>query len=442
MSKKFFNLQLITLLIFLSAVTLAMGQELPTSQDYMQSAQTALQDNDLPRAIQDYLLAIKLDSRNWQAYQNLGGCYVQLGRMSEAKAAYRQSLAINPNNPVLKQFMAQVGQVNPTPTRIVSLIISAPPAQTTPTPTPTFVGVLMNTPTSLPSVIPRATPTFIGVLMNTPTPAVTAVPIPAKTIVMVPFIEFTTPTVSRYGVLSTPVPYQGFKPYAFQALPRYNLPDKDSLTIDVGGAAWFGSAQNMNDYFGASLPTTAPSNTSGEADFGVDYAIKNEFQLGFHLEGLIASPIKTQLGAGVGKGEFVEWDSYSLGGALSGKYLIPLNSSMSLIFHLEGGYYTLIGTDITFQNGAYGDVGLGGSAFGGLGAVELELFQVEDKSIALDFGLGYRALTFNNLTASGTIKSLSGTVTTVAGPLTNANGTPAYVDFSGLRLSMSIRFVH
>src|SRR5665213_2939362 len=135
MSKKFFNLQLITFLIFLSAVTLAVGQELPTSQDYMQSAQTALQDNDLSRAIQDYLLAIKLDSQNWQAYQNLGGCYIQLGRMSEAKAAYQQSLAINPNNTVLKQFMAQVGQVNPTPTRIVSLIISAPPAQTTPTPT-------------------------------------------------------------------------------------------------------------------------------------------------------------------------------------------------------------------------------------------------------------------------------------------------------------------
>src|SRR5665213_1092718 len=176
MSKKFFNLQLITLLIFLSAVTLAMGQELPTSQDYMQSAQTALQDNDLPRAIQDYLLAIKLDSRNWQAYQNLGGCYVQLGRMNEAKAAYKQSLAINPNNPVLKQFMAQVGHVNPTPTITVSLIIPFP-LQTTPTPTPTFVGVLMTAPTALPLVSrAQATPTFIGVLMNTPTPMPTAVP--------------------------------------------------------------------------------------------------------------------------------------------------------------------------------------------------------------------------------------------------------------------------
>jgi hypothetical protein len=438
MSKFFLNSQLITLLVFLSAVTLAMGQELPTSQDYMQSAQTALQDNDLPRAIQDYLLAIKLDSQNWQAYQNLGGCYVQLGKLNEAKAAYQQSLTINPNNPVLKQFMAQVGQVNPTPTSTVSLLIAAP-SQTRPTPTATFVGVLMNTPPALPSVsCPQATATFIRVLMNTPTPMRTVLPTPVKTIVMVPFIEFTTPMVSRNGVVSTPVPYQGFKAYTFQGLPRYNLPDKDSLTIDVGGAAWFGSAQNTNDYFGPSLPTTAPSNTSGEADLGVDYAIRNEFQLGFHLEGLIAATIKTQLGTG----EFVEWDSYSLGGALSGKYLVPLNSSMSLIFNLEGGYYTLIGTDITFNNGAFGDVGLGGSAFGGLGAVELELFQVEDKSIALDFGLGYRALTFNNLTASGTIKSLSGTVTTVSSPLTNANGTPAYVDFSGLRFSMSIRFVH
>ncbi|HXL73689.1 MAG TPA: tetratricopeptide repeat protein, partial [bacterium] len=65
----------------------------------MQSAQNALQDNDMSRAIEDYLLAIKLDPQNWQAYQNLGGCYVQLRRFTDAKAAYRQSLAINPNNP-------------------------------------------------------------------------------------------------------------------------------------------------------------------------------------------------------------------------------------------------------------------------------------------------------------------------------------------------------
>src|ERR1700722_390521 len=108
--------RLITLLVFLSFASLAWSQEAPTAQDYMRNAQDALKENDTTSAIGDYLLAIRIDPKNWQAYQNLGGCYIQLRKMEDAKAAYLQSLTINPNNPTLKAFMTQVfGGFSPTP---------------------------------------------------------------------------------------------------------------------------------------------------------------------------------------------------------------------------------------------------------------------------------------------------------------------------------------
>jgi hypothetical protein len=425
---------LITILALLSLTSFAWSQQAPTAQDYMQAAQDALQENDTTTAIQDYLLAIRIDPKNWQAYQNLGGCYIQIRKMGDAKAAYDMSLTINPNNPELRKFVAQVfGGPTATPTFELMAIPTATstpmiynPAFATPTSTPGFVGRLVNT--STPNFTPTATPTFFGILANTSTP--TPAPTKKVEVVIPPFIDVMTPTIPRNGE-HAPIHFKGFKPYVYQGLARYNLPEKNTLTLDLGGAVWFGSIQNFNDFFGPNLVPAASSHTGWEFDGGADYAIVNEFQLGLHLEGLASPVTRSQLGS-----QFVEWDSYAVGGALAAKYLIPLNSAMSLVFHIEGGYYTLVASQIKYDNGAQGEIALGGSTIGGLGEAQLELFQVADKSLALDFGLGYRMLKFGSITGTGT-NGLTG-----SGQLLNADGTPAYADYSGPRISMSIRFVH
>ncbi len=416
MSLRTISFRFVTLSLFLTVSTLAWAQELPTSQDYMQSAQLALQDNDINRAIQDYYLAIKLDPRNWQAYQNLGGCYIQLRKMDYAKAAYIRSLAINPNNPELIRFMGQVWKANPSPTPTLGYLV---PIFNSPTPTPTFYGIMPSTPPNVPNAIPTFT--------FTPTPT------PGPVQVIVPFIEVPTPITPKNGPARAPVPFKGFKPYVYQELARYNLPDVNTFTWDIGGAAWFGGAKNFNDYFGSdNLNPAATASTAGEIDLGGDFALVNEFQLGIHAEGMKLPVAPSQLSP---SGSLVEWDSNCLGGALAAKYLIAFDKAMSLVLHVEGGYYSLISSDIKCDNGSLGTVNLSGTAIGGLAAVELELFQVEDKSIALDFGFGYRTLTFNTLTGSG---SINGT------PFTgkNLDGTPAYIDFSGPRISASLRFIH
>ncbi len=413
------KIRFVTLLVLLGLSSMALAQQVPTSQDYMQAAQDALQGNDYTTAIQDYLLAIKKDPNNWEAYQNLGGCYIQLHKMDDAKAAYDQSLKINPGNPALIKFVAKVwGGPQPTPTATTLV--------------PTATPVMTLTVVIPPSVAATSTPTYFYTVVNTPTPPPFGTPTPVP--VYVPLGEMTTPTMG--GKAENEVirpPFAGTKPYVFQALPRYNLPEKNTVTMEFGGAGWFGSAQNFNDYFGSGLNPSATSHAGLEADLGADYALIKEFQLGLHLEGMFSPVTHAYLGS-----QFVEWDSYALGLAVSAKYLMPLNSAMSLIAHLEGGYYSLIASQIISNQGSAGSLGLGGSAFGGLAALEMEFFQVADKSLALDFGLGYRFLTFNNITGTGTWNGQP-----VSGALTNpGNGKPAYDDYSGPRVSFSIRFVH
>jgi hypothetical protein len=282
---------------------------------------------------------------------------------------------------------------------------------------------------------PTSTPTYFYTVVSTSTPLVTPTNTPVG--VVVPFVDINALMAANDKLMSVPtkVPFKGFKPYVYQALARYNLPEKDTVTFDFGGAIWYGSIQNFNDYFSSSdLVTKVNAQTGFEADMGLDYALVNEFQLGVHLEGIVSPVTKSSL---ISTGQFVEWDSYAVGAAISGKYLIPLNSAMSLVLHGEGGYYTLVASDIKYDGGATGNIGLNGTAPGGLIAAEMEFFQVEDKSLALDFGLGYRFLTFNNLTGSGKLNGSN-----VSGSLTNINGSPAYVDYSGPRASLSIRFIH
>jgi tetratricopeptide (TPR) repeat protein len=108
---------------------------LPTNgAECMQAAAAALQNNDINKAIESYLLAIKFDPKSWQVYQNLAGCYFKLGKIDEAKEAYKQCLIINPNNPELIKFIVQnVLPITPVPT--------ATPLMT---PTPAIAPAMVN----------------------------------------------------------------------------------------------------------------------------------------------------------------------------------------------------------------------------------------------------------------------------------------------------------
>lgn len=93
-----------------------------TIDECMKAADWAWKSGDFNNAVKIYLIAVKLDPENSIAYQNLAGCYFRLHRMDEAKEAYGQCLAINPDNPDVKTFEAQVFNPASTPTPLATEI--------------------------------------------------------------------------------------------------------------------------------------------------------------------------------------------------------------------------------------------------------------------------------------------------------------------------------
>ncbi len=117
------------------------------------------------------------------------------------------------------------------------------------------------------------------------------------------------------------------------------------------------------------------------------------------------------------------------------KYLIPIQDKWNLIFHVEGGYSTLVGSTYAISGFNEGNLDIDASNFGGMFAVEGEFFQGANKSWALDIGIGYRYLQMTPLTYTGTFNGAS-----VNGTFENNDSSTAYIDFSGLRLNGTLRF--
>src|SRR5258708_2568565 len=77
-----------------------------TAQEYYSTGNALYQQGKYLDAVNYYQAAIQKDPQNWQAYQGLGNADYKLGNTKEARTAYKRSLAIHPDNPDLRGFMA------------------------------------------------------------------------------------------------------------------------------------------------------------------------------------------------------------------------------------------------------------------------------------------------------------------------------------------------
>jgi len=118
-------------------------------EECVRAADWAWKTGDFDSAVKLYLIAVKLDPENWTAYQNLAGCYFRLHKIDEAKAAYEQCLAINPDNPDVKTFESRV--FNPTHTPTPMMIKTKTPIPATPVVTKTTTPIFTATPTITPT---------------------------------------------------------------------------------------------------------------------------------------------------------------------------------------------------------------------------------------------------------------------------------------------------
>jgi tetratricopeptide (TPR) repeat protein len=78
-----------------------------TSDEYYQAGLSLFTQNQYAQSVDYFKAAVQLDPMNWRAQQGLGNAYYQMNRLSEAVAAYDQSLALN-NDPVLRAFVDSI----------------------------------------------------------------------------------------------------------------------------------------------------------------------------------------------------------------------------------------------------------------------------------------------------------------------------------------------
>ena len=85
--------------------------------------------------------------------------------------------------------------------------------------------------------------------------------------------------------------------------------------------------------------------------------------------------------------------------AADARLILPLDESTNFVLSAAGGYYFLVGTNVSFSGT---NQALNGSAWGGRGGADLEFLLDEQKNSAIDVGGGYRLLSFNATGASQT----------------------------------------
>jgi hypothetical protein len=79
-----------------------------TSDVYYQWGNKLYAQGSYDTSIKYYKAAVQVDPQNWKAYQALGSCEYHLGQKDQAIQDFNQSLALNPNNPPLQNFVNQI----------------------------------------------------------------------------------------------------------------------------------------------------------------------------------------------------------------------------------------------------------------------------------------------------------------------------------------------
>ncbi|HVZ79791.1 MAG TPA: tetratricopeptide repeat protein [bacterium] len=108
MKPRFFYLFLAFLTLFTWPTSRCPAQTSQKKLTYYQKGMTAYNLGQYDKALIDFKEALDDDPDSWEAYQQEGYCYYQLGKPKEMKAAFDESLKRNPENPELKEFIKKI----------------------------------------------------------------------------------------------------------------------------------------------------------------------------------------------------------------------------------------------------------------------------------------------------------------------------------------------
>ena len=213
------------------------------------------------------------------------------------------------------------------------------------------------------------------------------------------------------------------------------LPDPGSLTLNLGWGGFSFGSKDLAAYYDPSVNTDQGFPFGMDFDAGLDYALSPTLQLGLKLDGMVkfAQTVKFS-------DRTDSWSASAAGPALDAKILIPLDESTNFFLTAGGGYYFLLGGGVSISGAAVTEnADFNASSFGGEAGAGIEFFFDSDKNSALDLQVGYRYLKFQPVTPKLTVND-GGPVPDYPSPLVNSDGSQAWIDFSGIKAGLSLRF--
>ncbi|MGH7738995.1 MAG: peptidylprolyl isomerase [bacterium] len=204
--------------------------------------------------------------------------------------------------------------------------------------------------------------------------------------------------------------------------PVYStLPEEGDTTLELAFSPWLYGTSDLSQNYGSGTSVSQGFPLGLEGDLALEVALDPELQLGACLQ------VINKFGATVEDktGTRDSWGESVAGVVVGPKVLLPLTDGLNLDLYAQGGYYVLFGNEIQFSGNHSGTVYLDGSNFGGQLGADLEMFLDQEKTWALDLGVGYRGLVVNPI---------------VKGGVTGDSLSSYQVDFSGFKSVLGLRF--
>ncbi len=219
------------------------------------------------------------------------------------------------------------------------------------------------------------------------------------------------------------------------------LPKQGGIDWCLGWSVDNMSYQDLVTDFAPVTLTFASEPIGVELYAGADYNLSQNFELGAQLQYIDKEPESI---SSIYTTDGYIFQESCAGLAVEGKYLLPLSDQFRLSFGAQVGYYTLVGTTYSYSDGYFSaNYNLNGSSVGEVIGAELE-WVMDHGAWAIDFGLGYRALSFGTITytadTSSSSYSGSGAATSTAQTLKSVSGGNFTMDFSGPRANFGVRF--
>jgi tetratricopeptide (TPR) repeat protein len=209
-----------------------------------------------------------------------------------------------------------------------------------------------------------------------------------------------------------------------------DLPRAGSFHLEGTIAYVYPGTQDLQDFYGGA--TVSGTMEAVELNLGGDFSFTPNLQADLLFEFGGKLPVNVE---DFNDGDTDQWNEYYIGGAAGLNVLLPIADGMNFVLHGEGGFYTLVSTQIDVSGSDFDTVNLDASNPGWAIAAGLEFLMNSQKTWAMEIELGYRYLNFSPLTASGDINGSAITPRT----LLNNDGSNASIDFSGPRLSIGAR---